>query len=45
MLNGVLILQGIMWKLCPFTRHPALLVYIVLEIFIHSVNGKYKCSV
>uniref|UniRef100_A0A8C2HKK3 Integrin beta n=1 Tax=Cyprinus carpio TaxID=7962 RepID=A0A8C2HKK3_CYPCA len=32
-----------MWKPCPFTRHPALLVYIVLEIFIHSVRGLNVC--
>ncbi|XP_058642316.1 integrin beta-5 isoform X3 [Onychostoma macrolepis] len=32
-----------MWKPCPFTRHPALLVYIVLEIFIHSVKGLNVC--
>ncbi|XP_067299830.1 integrin beta-5 isoform X1 [Pseudorasbora parva] len=43
MLNGVLIFQGIMWKLCLFTRHPALLVYMVLEIFTHSVNGLNVC--
>ncbi|XP_026127566.1 integrin beta-5-like [Carassius auratus] len=33
-----------MWKPCPFTRHPALLVYIVLEIFILSVKGLNVCT-
>ncbi|XP_016387866.1 integrin beta-5 [Sinocyclocheilus rhinocerous] len=32
-----------MWKPCPFTHHPALLLYIVLEIFIHSVRGLNVC--
>ncbi|XP_016327413.1 integrin beta-5 [Sinocyclocheilus anshuiensis] len=32
-----------MWKPCPFTHHPALLLYIVLEIFIHSVKGLNVC--
>ncbi|XP_043104461.1 integrin beta-5 [Puntigrus tetrazona] len=32
-----------MWKRCPFTRRPALLVYIVLEIFIHDVKGLNVC--
>lgn len=32
-----------MWKLCSSTRHPALLVCIVLEIFIHSVKGLNVC--
>uniref|UniRef100_A0A671PLN6 Integrin beta n=1 Tax=Sinocyclocheilus anshuiensis TaxID=1608454 RepID=A0A671PLN6_9TELE len=35
--------RRIMWNPCPFTRHPALLVYIVLEIFIHSVGGLNVC--
>ncbi|NP_001076305.1 integrin beta-5 precursor [Danio rerio] len=34
---------GRMWKLCSSTRHPALLVCIVLEIFIHSVKGLNVC--
>uniref|UniRef100_A0A8C1TSZ0 Integrin beta n=1 Tax=Cyprinus carpio TaxID=7962 RepID=A0A8C1TSZ0_CYPCA len=33
-----------MWKPCPFTRHAALIVYIVLEIFIHSVKGLNVCT-
>ncbi|XP_042587231.1 integrin beta-5 [Cyprinus carpio] len=33
-----------MWKPCPFTRQAALIVYIVLEIFIHSVKGLNVCT-
>lgn len=42
-LNCVWTSQGRMWKLCSSTRHPALLVCIVLEIFIHSVKGLNVC--